>query len=135
MKMNTYTKARWFALAAGAMDFATGAGLVCLPGFTLGAMQVAAPGAEASVFLGWVGAFVGAVGASYLVTLARGGTGRLRDLFVLTILFRAAAGGYCAVAVARGELEARWVAVAVTDLALVAGQAWFLKRKEWSDER
>lgn len=133
--MKTYTMARWFALAAGAMDFATGAGLVFMPAFTLGAMGVAAPGAEALVFLGWVGAFVGAVGASYLATLARGDARRLRDLFVLTMLFRAAAGGYCAAAVLRGQLEPRWVVVAATDLALVAGQAWFLTRKEWGDER
>lgn len=134
MKMNTYSKARGLALVAGAMDLATGMGLVCVPGFTLWVMQVGAPGAEALIFLRWVGAFVGAVGASYLLTLARGGAGRLRDLFVLTLLFRAAAGGYCAVAVERGELEARWAVVAVTDLALVAAQLWFLKRKDWGDE-
>ena len=135
MQTTLHTKARALALISGLMDFATGAGLVVLPEFTLGVMGVAAPGAEALIFLRWVGAFVGAVGACYLVTLVRGGVQRLRELFVLTILFRAAAGGYCAVAVAGGALEVRWSVVAATDLALVAGQVWMLSRKEWCDER
>lgn len=133
MKKNTEKLARWLALVAGAMDLGTGAGLVLAPAWTLGWMQVAPPGAEALVFLRWVGAFVGAVGASYLVALARGGAGRLREVLATTILFRIAAGGYCAAAVAGGALEPRWVVVAVTDLGLVAVQAWLLKRGGWGD--
>ena len=126
--------ARRLALAAGTMDAATGAGLVAAPAWTLGWMQVAAPGAEAVVFLRWVGAFVGAVGASYLVALARGGAGRLRETLAITILFRVAAGGYCAVAVAAASLEPRWIVVALTDGALAAVQLWLLRRGGWDDE-
>lgn len=132
--MKTICWARWLALIAGVMDLATGAGLVVAPAWTLGWMQVATPGAEALVFLRWVGAFVGAVGASYLVAVARGGAGRLREVLATTILFRIAAGGYCLFAVATGALEARWVVVAMTDLGLVAVQAWLLKRGGWGDE-
>lgn len=134
MNIRTETMAKALAAAAGAMDFSTGVGLVALPGLTLACMGVAAPGAEALVFLRWVGAFVGAVGASYLVALARGGRGRLRGVFETTLLFRAAAGGYCAAAVASGALEPRWLAVTATDLALAAAQGWLLRRKDWGHE-
>jgi hypothetical protein len=132
--MKTLNLARGLALVAGAMDAATGAGLVLLPEWTLGCMQVQVPGAEALVFLRWVGAFVGSVGAAYLAALARGGAERLREVFVTTLLFRAAAGGFCAAAVAGGALEPRWVTVALTDGALVATQIWLLRRGGWTDE-
>jgi hypothetical protein len=134
MKARTRDLARGLAVAAGAMDGATGLGLVAAPGLTLAAMGVAAPGAEALVFLRWVGAFVGAVGASYLVALARGGAMRLREVLVVTLLFRAAAGGYAAWGVASGALEWRWVLVAITDGALVVAQVWLLRRGGWGDE-
>lgn len=132
--MTTIRWAKGLAWVAGAMDSATGVGLVFAPAPTLRAMQVVAPAAEALVFLRWVGAFVGAVGLSYLVALARGGAGRLRETFALTLLFRAAAGGYCACAVSAGWLEPGWAAVAWTDGALVVAQAWLLRRGGWSDE-
>lgn len=130
--IDTMKLARGLAFCAGAMDAATGAGLVALPGLTLAVMGVATPGAEALVFLRWVGAFVGAVGVSYLLALARGGAPRLRAVFEFTILFRVAAGGYCAFAVLAGALEPRWIVVALTDGALAATQLWLLGRREWS---
>ena len=132
--MRTLKIARGLAWVAGGMDAATGLGLLVAPSLTLGAMQVAAPGPEALVFLRWVGAFVGAVGASYLVAFARGGAGRLRETLAITILFRVAAGGYCAVAVAAASLEPRWIVVALTDGALAAVQLWLLRRGGWDDE-
>lgn len=134
MKMKTIQMAKGLALAAGAMDAVTGLGLALAPILTLGAMGVGAPGPEALVYLRWIGAFVAAVGFSYLVALGRGGAGRLREVFVTTLLFRAAAGGYCAVAVIGGTLEARWITVAVTDGALVVAQLWLLRRQGWADE-
>lgn len=135
MNTKTKTRARFLALGAGTMDLATGAGLVIAPAWTLARMGVDAPGAEALVFLRWVGAFVGAVGASYLVALARGGDGRpLREVFVTTLLFRLAAGGYCAAAVATGALGPRWLVVAAIDLGLAAAQAWLLRRGGGNDD-
>lgn len=134
MKTDTKKLAYGLAAFAGAMDFATGAGLVVAPMWTLGWMRVAPPGADAVIFLRWVGAFVGAVGASYLVALFRGGSLRLRETFVTTLLFRLAAGGYCAAAVAAGGLDSHWLVVAVTDLGLVATQVWLLRRGGWNDE-
>lgn len=118
---------RRFAWAAGVMDLATGAGLIVAPGWTLGWMGVETPGAEALVFLRWVGAFVGAVGASYLMAAARRSEGHLREALSLTLLFRLAAGGYCAAAVLGGALSLPWIVVAVTDLSLAGLQAYWLR--------
>jgi hypothetical protein len=126
--MTTLKQARWLALAAGSMDFATGIGLVLAPRPVLALMGAAAPADEAMVYLRWVGAFVGAVGASYLLALVRGGTERLRAVLEFTILFRLAAGGYCAAALALGWLPAVWVSVPAADLALAAAQGWLLRK-------
>jgi hypothetical protein len=127
--LNLRRFARWFALAAGLMDLLTGIGLLALPVLTLRAMGAAAPGAEALVFLRFVGAFVGAVGASYLVALASRRDDRLWAVFRVTILFRLAAGGYVAAAVAGGALPAVWLSVTATDGVIAAVQVWLLRRE------
>lgn len=121
--------ARGFALVAGLADFFTGAGLLVRPAFTLGAMGVATPGAEAMTFLQFVGAFVGAVGASYLVALASGRTDRLWAVFRVTTLFRFAAGTFVAVMVATGRLEWKWLSVTATDAIIAGVQLWLLARE------
>ena len=131
--MKTGELARMLALIAGGMDLATGVGLVFAPAWTLGWMQVTPPGVEALIFLRWVGAFVGAVGASYLVAWGRGGALCLREVFISTLWFRAAAGGYCLAEVLAGGLEVRWLVVAATDFTLVGAQILLLRRRGWSD--
>lgn len=131
-KHTTMSWARYLAGLAGAMDATTGAGLVALPDLTLAAMGVAAPGGDARVYLRWVGAFVAAVGVSYLVALLRGGVAALREVFFTTLLFRAAAGGFCLSAVLAGALELRWLTVAATDGALVVAQVWLVRREGWT---
>ena len=126
--------ARWLTLGAGTMDFLTGLGLVFAPARVLPLMHVAVPSGDGLVFLRWVGAFVGAVGASYLLALMRGGGARLRAVLEFTILFRLAAGGFSAAAIGLGWLSPAWSSVPVADLALVAVQVWLLTRKEWNDE-
>ncbi len=119
---------RIFAALAGGGDLLTGLGLVAVPALTLAAMGVRVPGAEALVFVRFVGAFVGAVGASYWLALAHGSPERLRAVFRLTILFRLAAGGYVAAAVGTGTLEWPWLSVTTTDFILAGGQAWLLRQ-------
>lgn len=119
--------ARVFAVLAGGGDLLTGIGLVLLPALTLAAMGVRVPGAEALVFVRFVGAFVGAVGASYWLALAQGAAERLRAVFRLTILFRLAAGGYVAAAVGTGMLEWPWLSVTATDFIIAAIQGWLLR--------
>lgn len=120
--------ARGLALGAGLLDFCTGAGLALAPGPLLGLMGVPVPGAEALVYLRWLGAFVGAVGGSYLFALVAGGAARLRGVLEFTILFRLAAGAFSAVAIARGWLAPAWTSVPVTDFSLAAVQAWLLAK-------
>lgn len=120
--------ARIFAALAGGGDLLTGLGLVAAPALTLAAMGVRVPGAEALVFVSFVGAFVGAVGASYLFALWNGAPERLRAVFRITVLFRLAAGGYVAAAVAAGRLEWPWLSVTATDFFIAAAQVWFLRR-------
>jgi hypothetical protein len=129
--MTTLKRARGLALIAGSMDFATGVGLVFAPRLVLPLMSVAVPAGDALVFLRWVGAFVGAVGASYLLALVRGGTERLKSVLEFTILFRLAAGGFSGAALVLGWLPAAWTSVPVADLALVAVQVWLLRKGGW----
>lgn len=118
----------WLALGAGLMDFITGLWLVFAPRLALRLMGAAPPGAEALVYLRWIGAFVGAVGYCYLWALERRDVTRLRHTLELTVWFRLAAGGYSAWAVATGALPPAWVSVPVTDFALAAAQVWLLRR-------
>lgn len=128
MKFPVQRLAWWLALGAGGLDFCTGLGLAFAPAEALPLMGLAVPGAEALIWLRWVGAFVWAVGASYLLALLLGGETRLRACLELTLPFRLAAGVFGAVAVARGWLSPLWAGVPATDFALVAAQLWLLRR-------
>jgi len=125
---------RGYAGIVGAMDLATGLGLMAMPAFTLAQMGATVPGAEALGYVRFSGVFVGAVGASYLVALARGGVARLRGALEFTLIARAGAGGFSAVAVAAGWFDRAWLIVAATDLTCAAVQAWILARGIQDDE-
>ena len=127
MALSPLRLANLLALSAGALDFCTGLGLVFFPASILPLMRVAVPEGDALVFLRFVGAVVGAVGASYLWALLRGG-GRLRAVLEFTIVFRLSAGAFTAVALLRGWLPPAWISVPVTDFALVFVQAWLLSK-------
>jgi len=114
-------------LAAGGLDLGTGLGLVAVPRWILPLMGVELPGDDGLVYLRFVGAFVAAVGASYLWVLAAPRE-RLRTVLGVTILFRLAAGGYSLAAIALGTLPIAWISVPVTDFGLVALQAWLLSK-------
>lgn len=128
--LNDMTSSRmafWLALGAGAMDFSTGLGLVAAPAWTLVLMGVPVPGGEALLFVRFVGAFVWAVGASYLWASAAPAR-RLRVVFGATIWFRVAAGAFTGAAVGHGDLAPGWLAVTATDWALVGAQLWLLAK-------
>jgi hypothetical protein len=120
--------ARLLALVAGLLDFFTGLGLVFLPQRILPLMHVATPAGEALVYLRFVGAFVLAVGACYLLALVRGGMDRLRAALELTIPFRLSTGVFAAVALSLGWLSTGWVSVPATDFVLVSLQLWLLAK-------
>lgn len=116
------------ALGAGALDFCTGLGLVFAPALMLKLMGAGALAAEPTIYLRWIGAFVGAVGFSYLWALWRRDVALLRHVLELTIFFRLAAGAYSAWAVMTGALPLAWVSVPLTDFALAAAQTWLVRR-------
>jgi len=126
--------ARGLALAAGALDFSTGTGLVFAPELMLRLMQAPPVGAEAETYLRFTGVFVGLVGFSYLWALRRGAA-TLRPVLVLTAWFRLAAGVFSTWAIVTGRLAPAWSSVPATDLALAAAQAWLLHRGVFHDAR
>ncbi len=128
MKTNLPGWSRWLAFAAGAMDTATGAGLLVLPAWTLRQMGVTPPGAEALEFVRFVGIFVGAVGVCYLVAGTRRGDQSLRAVFDFTRIFRVGAGTFTGVMVLVGGWSPAWLAVTVADLGLAVGQSLLLAK-------
>lgn len=128
MSFSTLTWARRLALGAGSLDLGAGLSLVFAPSLALSLMGVAAPSGDGLVFMRWVGAFAGAVGASYLLAWLRGGNGRLRAVLEFTLTFRLAAGGFSAGAIALGWLPLAWISVPITDQALVVVQVGLLRQ-------
>ncbi|MBL9213058.1 MAG: hypothetical protein JNL92_21530 [Opitutaceae bacterium] len=120
---------RLYAVAVGAMDFATGLALLAAPAFTLGLMGAVVPGVESLGFIRLIGVFVGAVGASYFVAW-RGTPAALRAVLGFTLLVRASVGTFTGVAVAVGLFDRGWLMVTVTDLGCAAVQAWLLWRRD-----
>lgn len=127
MKTSPDSLARLLCIFAGAMDTLAGLGLMLIPTIVLPLMWVTVPGAEALIFLRFVGAFVAAVGCTYLWALAAP-AGRLRVVLGATIFFRLAAGGYSLSAIALGHLSPWWLSVPVTDFGLVLAQTLLLRR-------
>jgi len=127
MKSSPDSLARLLCVFAGAMDTLAGLGLMLIPTVVLPLMWVALPGAEALIFLRFVGAFVAAVGCTYLWALAAPAE-RLRVVLGATIFFRLAAGGYSLSAIALGHLSPLWLSVPVTDFGLVLAQTLLLRR-------
>ena len=121
----------WLALGAGTLDFCTGLGLLVAPALMLRLMGMGETFGD-MVYLRFVGAFVWAVGFSYLWALRRwqltGDATLLRATLEITIIFRLAAGGFSAWAILRGWLVPAWASVPVTDFFLAAAQGWLLSR-------
>jgi hypothetical protein len=117
-----------FCLAVGACDAATGLVLVSAPSWTLHLMRVPAPPGE-TVYLRWIGVFVGCIGLFYLYPfgLARRGA-RLRVVLEVTLLARVAVAVFVAAAMAAGALAWQWSSVSVTDLAVASVQLHLLRR-------
>lgn len=124
------SKIPWIAvrpitLLAGAMDSCTGLLLIFAPRLTCRLMGLSAM--PDLGFLPLVGAFVAAVGFSYIWGLRRG---RLRVTWELTALVRGVIGTFVAVSILTGRLAPGWLSVAAADLGLALLQTVFL-RKGW----
>jgi hypothetical protein len=112
----------------------TGAGILLYlaPAFTLRLMGVQAP-ADAMPFVGYVGAFVLAVGltclyGALLLTL-RKAPERVETIWLITALLRGAVAIYVFQSILTGVLEPGWIGVTLFDGACVVVQAIGLKRR------
>jgi hypothetical protein len=120
---------RIYCLLAGSADGATGLLLLAAPGFVfarLGLGPLPAP----PVYASFVGAFVLAVGVSYLYPLALGVAGlaaRWRQLFETTAISRLAVALFLAAAIGTGRLGPAWGLVLATDLGLAFFQLYRLR--------
>jgi len=119
--------ARALALLAGGLDFLSGLGLAFAPGLTLTLMHIPVPGMEAQAYVRFVGAFVAAVGFSYLWALLAPAA-RLRPVLAFTVVFRLFVGSFALVAVFTGRLPAAWLLITAADYGLVVAQLWLLSR-------
>jgi hypothetical protein len=127
--------AEFLSFGAGLLDFGTGLGLMGAPELMLRLMGVTEVFGDL-VYLRFVGAFVAAVGFSYLWALRRwkgdGNAGLVRATLEITIIFRLAVGAFVAWAILRGWLVPAWGSVTLTDFLLAAAQAWLLRRGAFS---
>ena len=120
--------ARAVTLLAGLMDTLTGLGLLIAPALTLRAMLAPMPGSEALIYVRFIGAFVFAVGAVYLLAWRRGEAGTFKSVFQFMIPVVATIGLFTGGAVLAGGLSPAWLSVTFTDLLLAGLQVWLLQR-------
>jgi hypothetical protein len=113
------------------MDAATGALLLAAPAATVSAFGAALPPGD-DISMRFVGAFVGAVGLSYLLAAVRPAGERranlIREMWATTALIRSVVAVFVATAVVAGRLHVPWAVVAATDAGIAAIQiAWLLR--------
>lgn len=120
-----------YQLVAGFSDTSTGAALIIAPVFTLRQMRLGAP-ADALPFLSFIGAFVLAVGLSYLygASLVRraGCSSRLEAVWLVTAFVRSSVAIFVVAAFISGALATGWLVIAFFDGACVLIQAAGLRR-------
>ena len=120
-----------YQLIAGVSDASTGALLIAAPVFTVRMMGLSVP-RDATPFLSFIGAFVLAVGLSYLygaLLIDRtGAVPRLEAVWLLTAIIRSSVAIFILAAVLNGTLPAGWLTIAVFDGICVLIQARGLRR-------
>ena len=120
-----------YQLVAGVSDTFTGMFLIAAPMFTMRMMGLSVPG-DATPFLSFIGAFVFAVGLSYLygAILVRRSDGipRLETVWLLTAIIRSSVTIFVLVAVLHGTLASGWLTIAIFDGICVLIQARGLRR-------
>ncbi len=119
-------------LLAGLMDATTGALLLAAPMWTLKLMGITVLPQE-PLFQQWIGAFVCAVGCSYLFPflLPAGVARNQRAVGILTMatIVRIFIAGFSGFAIASGALEPAWLSVTFTDATLAGLQIMILRKK------
>ncbi len=120
-----------YQLIAGVSDTFTGMLLIAAPIFTIRMMGLSVP-YDAIPFLSFIGAFVLAVGLSYLygALLVRRSSGvpRLEAVWLLTAIIRSSVAIFVLAAVVNGTLAPGWLTIAIFDGICVLIQARGLRR-------
>jgi hypothetical protein len=120
-----------YQLVAGISDTFTGALLIAAPVFTVRMMGLSVSH-DATPFLSFIGAFVLAVGLSYLygALLVRrtDGVPRLEAVWLLTAISRSSVAIYALAAVLNGTLASGWLTIAIFDGLCALIQARGLRR-------
>ncbi len=130
MKLSLTRQVETFSLAVGLLDGCTGLALIVAPRLTVGLFGVSDPPSD-TVFLRFVGVFVAAVGAAYLLPflLDRGHRlGRLRTIFEITALLRTAVALFIGGSLLSGGLSLPWITVMATDWLLAIAQLGWLRQ-------
>ena len=126
----------WVAGLAGAMDSLSGLMLVFFPGLSLGLMGV--PQAYTDwIFVSFVGAFVFAVGVTYLYGLWSVRVGEawaeVRTIWKMTAWIRSVVSLFTAISILAGFLSPHWLTVPVTDGLLAAFQFYWLVARRFPE--
>lgn len=122
-----------YQLLAGVSDTSTGALLIAAPIQAVGLMGLQVP-EDSAPFISFIGAFVLAVGLSYLygglLVSRASGRSRLETVWLLTAIIRSSVAVFVLTQVLAGALQAGWLIIAGFDGACVFVQAVGL-RKGW----
>ena len=120
-----------YQLVAGVSDSLTGAFLIVEPAWTLSLLGLHVP-ADALPFLSFIGAFVFAIGLSYLygasLVIRPGCASRLEALWIVTAIVRCSVAAFVIARVASEVLEPGWLIIAFFDGACVLIQAVGLRQ-------
>jgi hypothetical protein len=120
-----------YQLIAGVSDASTGVLLIAAPVFTVRMMGVSVPH-DAAPFLSFIGAFVFAVGISYLygamLIHRTGAVPRLEAVWLLTAIIRSSVAIFILAAVLTRTLAFGWMTIALFDGICALIQARGLRR-------
>lgn len=123
-----------FTTIAGSMDALSGLFLMLLPAFSLRMMGI--PGIYTDwIFIQFVGAFVFAVGSSYLIGLwsvLRGEQWeKLSVVWQVTAFIRLVICLFCSLAIVVGRLEPQWISVPLTDGLMALFQFFWIATRRF----
>ena len=120
----------FYCLLAGTCDAATGALLLAAPA-TVYSLLGLSPLPTPAVYASFVGAFVFAVGLTYLYPFLFAQKERQRRwevVFESTAISRLAVASFLAVTILAGAMDPLWSLVLFTDLSLALFQIFYLRR-------
>jgi Na+-driven multidrug efflux pump len=121
-----------WSVMVGGMDALTGLLLIVTPATVLRLLQIEAPGADALVYLSWIGVFVLAVGLSYGLALGKH-RGRGETVWMFTALARMLVAVFLITQITLKNMAPAWIVVALSDGVVAAVQMIILRKNWWRE--